>query len=59
MIDLDDGLLRLAAKELGTTTKSETVNAALKFVVDRRLRIEAILGDPYALGSAEPLRHGD
>ena len=36
MIDLDDDALELAAKELGTTTKKDTVNAALKFVAGRR-----------------------
>jgi Arc/MetJ family transcription regulator len=50
MIDLDDEALALAAKELGTTTKKDTVNAALAFVVDRRRRIEHLLDDPYALG---------
>ncbi len=50
MIDLDDDALVLAAKELGTTTKKDTVNAALAFVADRRRRIDALLGDPYAFG---------
>ncbi|MBF6235950.1 type II toxin-antitoxin system VapB family antitoxin [Nocardia otitidiscaviarum] len=30
MIDLDDELLAKAAKELGTTTKKDTVHAALR-----------------------------
>lgn len=30
MIDLDDDLLARAAQELGTTTKKDTVNAALR-----------------------------
>ncbi|MGH3560862.1 MAG: type II toxin-antitoxin system VapB family antitoxin [Mycobacterium sp.] len=30
MVDLDDDLLARAAKELGTTTKKETVHAALR-----------------------------
>jgi Arc/MetJ family transcription regulator len=51
MIDLDDDALALAARELGTTTKKETVNAALEFVANRRRRIEQILDDPYALGA--------
>jgi Arc/MetJ family transcription regulator len=42
--------LALAAKELGTTTKKDTVNAALEFVAGRRRRIEQLLDDPYALG---------
>jgi Arc/MetJ family transcription regulator len=50
MIDLNDEDLALAAKELGTTTKKDTVNAALQFVASRRRRIEQLLSDPYALG---------
>lgn len=50
VIDLDDELLALAARELGTTTKKDTVNAALAFVAERRQRIERLLGDPLALG---------
>jgi Arc/MetJ family transcription regulator len=50
MIDLNDEALALAAKELGTTTKKDTVNAALDFVANRRRRIEQLLDDPYALG---------
>jgi len=50
VIDLNDEALELAAKELGTTTKKDTVNAALEFVARRRRRIEQLLDDPYALG---------
>ena len=50
MIDLNDDDLALAAKELGTTTKKDTVNAALNFVATRRRRIEQLLNYPYALG---------
>jgi Arc/MetJ family transcription regulator len=50
MIDLNDEDLALAAKELGTTTKKDTVNAALHFVANRRRRIEQLLDDPLALG---------
>lgn len=50
MVDLDDEALALAAKELGTTTKKDTVNAALLFVAQRRRRIEQLLDDPHALG---------
>ena len=42
--------VRMAARELGTTTKKDTVNAALSFVATRRRRIEQLLNDPYALG---------
>ena len=50
MIDLDDEALALAARELGTTTKKDTVNAALSFVAQRRRRIEQLFDDPQALG---------
>ena len=50
MIDLNDEALALAAKELGTTTKKDTVNAALEFVAQRRRRVEQLLHDPYAFG---------
>jgi Arc/MetJ family transcription regulator len=50
MIDLDEEALALAAQELGTSNKKDTVNAALVFVANRRRRIEQLLDDPYALG---------
>lgn len=50
MIDLNDEALALAARELGTVTKKDTVNAALEFVAARRRRIEGLLADPYGLG---------
>lgn len=50
MIDLNDEVLALAAKELGTVTKKDTVNAALEFVAERRKRIDQVLTDPYGFG---------
>jgi len=50
MIDLDDVALEQAARELGTKTKKDTVNAALAFVAERRQRIERLLDDTLALG---------
>jgi Arc/MetJ family transcription regulator len=50
VIDIDDETLALAARELGTTTKKDTVNAALAYVADRRRRIEQLLDDPYTFG---------
>lgn len=50
MVDIDDALLAEAAAELGTTTKKDTVNAALAFVAARRSRVEDLLDDPFALG---------
>lgn len=49
-IDLNDEALELAAKELGTATTEDTVNAALEFVASRRRRVEELLDDPRALG---------
>ncbi|MBO0853185.1 MAG: DUF2191 domain-containing protein [Nocardia sp.] len=50
MIDVNDQALELAAKELGTTSKKDTVNAALEFVAERRRRIEQVLSDPLGFG---------
>lgn len=50
MVDIDDDLLARAAAELGTTTKRDTVNAALAFVAGRRARVEELLDDPFAFG---------
>ena len=59
VIDLDDEALELAAKELGTTTKKDTVNAALEFVASRRHRIEQLLDDPYAFGVGQDITDPD
>ncbi|MFE1593252.1 type II toxin-antitoxin system VapB family antitoxin [Nocardia sp. NPDC058705] len=42
VVDLDDAALAEAARYLGTTTKKDTVNAALREIIDRRRRAEAI-----------------
>jgi Arc/MetJ family transcription regulator len=55
MIDVNDEALALAAKELGTTTKKDTVNAALEFVAGRRRRIEQLLDDPHGLGVGQDI----
>ncbi|WP_369412153.1 type II toxin-antitoxin system VapB family antitoxin [Nocardia sputi] len=59
MIDVNDEALALAAKELGTTTKKDTVNAALQFVADRRRRIEQVLTDPYGFGVGPDIGDGE
>ncbi len=51
-IDLDDDVLAAAARELGTGSKVETVNAALAFVAERRRRSEAF-EDPLIWGSPD------
>ncbi|GAA3231552.1 type II toxin-antitoxin system VapB family antitoxin [Nonomuraea helvata] len=42
VIDLDDEALAEAAELLGTSSKEETVNAALREIVDRRRRAAAV-----------------
>jgi Arc/MetJ family transcription regulator len=42
LIDLDDEALAEAAKVLGTSSKKDTVNAALREIVDRRRRAAAV-----------------
>ena len=43
VIDIDDDALNEAMRQLGLTTKRDTVNAALREVVDRRRRAAAIV----------------
>ncbi|MFH8450933.1 type II toxin-antitoxin system VapB family antitoxin [Streptomyces fungicidicus] len=42
VIDLDDEALEAAAKELGTSTKRDTINTALREVVARNRRLRAL-----------------
>ena len=42
VIDLDDELVASVAKELGTSTKKDTVNAALREVLENRRRAIAL-----------------
>jgi Arc/MetJ family transcription regulator len=51
-IDLDDEALDAAARELGTTNKVDTVNAALAFVANRR-RLARSFDDPLIWGSPD------
>ncbi len=51
-IDLDDDKLAAAARELGTSSKIDTVNAALAFVAARRKRSGAF-ADPLIWGSPD------
>ena len=61
LIDIDDDALARAAKELGTSTKVETVNRALRDIASRRARLAFLdqlrdadddLGDPDVMESA-------
>jgi hypothetical protein len=40
LVDIEEDLLAAAAAELGTTTKKDTVNEALRFVAGRRQRVQ-------------------
>ncbi|ARX84673.1 hypothetical protein SMD44_04124 [Streptomyces alboflavus] len=51
VIDLDDELLANVAQALGTSTKKETVNTALREVLDTRRRALAITRLRTAAGS--------
>ncbi|WP_431967138.1 type II toxin-antitoxin system VapB family antitoxin [Nocardia sp. bgisy134] len=53
VIDLDDELVADVAKELGTGTKKDTVNAALREVLENRRRALALtrLQDAVAEGA--------
>jgi Arc/MetJ family transcription regulator len=42
LIDLDDEALTEAARLLGTSSKKDTVNAALREIIDRRRRAAAV-----------------
>lgn len=42
LIDLDDEALAEAARLLGTSTRKDTINTALREIVDRRGRAEAV-----------------
>jgi Arc/MetJ family transcription regulator len=53
IIDIDDELLEAAQSELGTATKKDTVNEALRFVAERRTRSRATLDDPFFLGGSD------
>jgi Arc/MetJ family transcription regulator len=53
IIDVDDDLLEAAQVELGTATKKDTVNEALRYVAERAARARAALEDPFLLGGAD------
>lgn len=42
VIDLDEDLLNRARRELGTSTKKDTIHEALRLVAERSARLEAI-----------------
>jgi Arc/MetJ family transcription regulator len=52
-VDIDDALLAAVQSELGTATKKDTVNEALRYAVERKARSRAILDDPFFLGGSD------
>lgn len=48
-IELDEEALAAAARELGTTTKKDTVNAALRLVAQRGERVTRLLEESNPL----------
>lgn len=59
VIDLDDEALAAASVELGTSTKKDTVNAALVFVAGRRERVAAALDASHGFGVGADIGDGD
>lgn len=59
LIDIDDELLEQVRAFLGTTTKKETVNSALREVLATRDRREAVLSLSEWAAHHEPLEPGD
>jgi len=57
VIDIDDVLLEKAARELGTSTKKDTVNAALAFVAEQRERVRLL--DQPGLTAAQKFGAGE
>jgi Arc/MetJ family transcription regulator len=53
IVDVDDALLEAAQSELGTATKKDTVNEALRYVAERNARSRAVLDDPFFLGGSD------
>jgi hypothetical protein len=53
LIDVDEALLEAARAELGTATKKDTVNEALRYVAERKARSLAIFEDPFFLGGSD------
>lgn len=54
LVDIDDELLEAARAALGTSTKKDTVNAALREVVALQRRAAAVEGLVEWLGRNEP-----
>jgi Arc/MetJ family transcription regulator len=50
VVEIDDEALAGAAAELGTTTKKDTINTALRFVASRRERAARVAAATHVFG---------
>jgi Arc/MetJ family transcription regulator len=50
MVEIDDEALARAAAELGTTTKKDTINAALRWIASRRDRAARVAAATHVFG---------
>lgn len=57
-VEMDDELLRMAARALGTSTASDTVRAAMQEAVDRHRRAWLAQRDFSELRAALPILRG-
>lgn len=53
LIDVDEELLTAAQAELGTATKKDTVNEALRYAAQRRSRVRQALSGDRLIGWGE------
>jgi Arc/MetJ family transcription regulator len=52
-IDVDDSALEAAQRELGTTTKKDTINAALAYVAARGARVSREINNAFDFWGAD------
>lgn len=50
MVEIDDDALAGAAAELGTTTKRDTINTALRLIASRRDRVARVAAATHVFG---------
>ena len=55
LIDVDDEALQRAARELGTTTKRDTVNEALRYIAGMHKRSEIMNSPDFRLAGEDAL----
>jgi Arc/MetJ family transcription regulator len=57
MVEIDDEALAGAAAELGTTTKKDTINTALRLIASRRERAARVAAATHVFGDPKGLDH--